>query len=206
MRPVLITAGATRNPVDAMRFLSANSSGRTSAALAEQLPGSCFLGSPEAVLRAPSSALTETYSTTADLMERMRRWILAHPGAVIVHASAVGDYQVEEPSSGKLPSGKEELVLRLTRTPKIADHIVRWDPTCVLVTFKAATPETSGEELVSICRKQLHRTQSTLVVGNVIGQLGNTTTIVDADGSEAFDDRAAALYALGARLRSLRET
>jgi len=205
MRPVLITAGATRNPVDAMRFISANSSGRTSAALAEELPGSTFLGSPEAVLRAPSSATCETFTTTADLMERMRTWVGANPGGVVVHAAAVGDYRTAEPSPGKLPSGQEELVLRLVRTPKIADHIKDWDLSCRLVTFKAAPPETEGEELIGICRAQLARTRSELVVGNVIGRLSSTTTLVDADSSERFDDRRAALRALGTRLRSLRE-
>ncbi len=205
MRPVLITAGATRNPVDAMRFISANSSGRSSAAIAEELPGSTFMGSPEAVLRAPPSATCETFSTTTDLMERMNTWVSANPGGVIVHAAAVGDYRVAEPSAGKLPSGQEELVLRLVRTPKIADHIRGWDPSCRLVTFKAAPPETGSEELLRICRAQLARTRSVLVVGNVIGRLSSTTTLVDADDSEHFDDRRAAFRALGARLRSLRE-
>jgi phosphopantothenoylcysteine synthetase/decarboxylase len=205
MRPVLITAGATRNPVDSMRFISANSSGRTSAALAAQLPGSTLLGSPEAVLRAPGSATTETYSTTRDLMARMQRWVRGNPGAVVVHAAAVGDYEAAEVEAGKIASGEDELVIRLKKTPKIADHVLGWDPSCVLVTFKAAPPETEGEQLIAICRTQLRRTGSALVVGNVIGRLGSTTTLVDADGSEAFDDRASALYALGARLRALRE-
>lgn len=206
MRPVLITAGATRNPVDSMRFISANSTGRTSAALAEQLPGSTFFGSPEAVLRAPGSATTEVFSTTRDLMQRMERWVRANPGGVVVHAAAVGDYEAEDVDGGKIPSGQDKLVIRLRRTPKIADHVVDWDPTVQLVTFKAAPPDTDSESLVRICRKQLARTRSQLVLGNVIGQLGSTTTIVDADGSETFDDRAAALYALGARLRALRES
>ncbi len=205
MLDVLVTAGATRNPIDAMRFLSARSSGRTSVAIARHLAGvGCrvtLMGSPEALLRGADLPGIE-FGDTHDLMAKMKAWVLAHPGAAVVHACAVGDYELASPDKGKISSEMDELVLRLRPTPKIADHVKVWDPSAVLVTFKAAPPETDAEELIRVCRAQLARTHSDLVLGNVIGALAVTTTLVDEDGSEAFDDRDAALRTLAARVRA----
>ena len=120
---------------------------------------------------------------------------------VVVHAAAVGDYETD-PSPIKIPSGQDEMVIRLKRAPKIANHIKKWDATCTLVTFKAAGPNTSAEQLVAICRRQLERTESDLVFGNVIGSLQTTVVIVDQFGAESFDARPDALQSLCARLVS----
>jgi len=205
MRPVLVTAGATRNPIDAMRFVSANSSGRTSVAVARRLAElGCnvhLLGSPEANLRAGGLSCQE-FSTTRDLMRRMQAWITDHPRCAVVHAAAVGDYEAAAEDAGKIASNLDELVIRLRPTPKIADHIKGWAPESYLVTFKAAAPGTGAEVLVDTCRAQLLKTRSDLVLGNVLGELCSTTTLVDESGSEAFEDRAAALKALSARVAS----
>ncbi len=203
-KDVLITAGSTRNPVDAMRYIGAYSSGRTGAVLAEQLVERAsvhVLGSPEACLRLPEGAKSGVYTTTRDLMTRMEEWLAEHPGGVVVHASAVGDYE-SEPEPSKIPSGQNEMVIRLKRAPKIADHIKKWDPSCTLVTFKAAGPNTSAEQLIAICRRQLERTRSDLVFGNVIGSLQTTVVIVDQFGAESFDAREDALQSLCVRLVS----
>ena len=202
-RPCLVTAGATRNPIDAMRFLAAYSSGRTGAAIARELASDhavTLLGSPEACLRATPPVETALFGDTRDLMTRMEEWVRAHPAGVVVHAAAVGDYEAT-PSPNKISSNQDELVIRLRRAPKIADHIKNWDPDCTLVTFKAAGPNTDAEQLVAIARAQLRRTGSDHVFGNVIGALQTTCVLVDASGSEAFEDRANALQALVARLR-----
>ena len=203
-RDVLITAGSTRNPVDAMRYIGAYSSGRTGAVLSELLVERTsvhVLGSPEACLRVSAGATSGVYTTTRDLMTRMEEWLAEHPGAVVVHASAVGDYE-SDPQPTKIPSGQDEMIIRLKRAPKIADHIKKWDSNCTLVTFKAAGPNTSAEQLVAICRRQLERTRSDLVFGNVIGSLQTTVVIVDQFGAESFDAREDALQSLCARLVS----
>ena len=205
-RPVLITAGATRNPIDAMRYISANSTGRTSAHIARALATSTqvtLLGSPQALLRVGDDVDGQEFGDTRDLLSKMRTWVQANPGGVVVHAAAVGDYEVSEPAANKVSSQLGEWTLTLRPTPKIADLIPRWDPKVFLVTFKAAGPDTGAEELVQICRKQLRRTQSQMVFGNVIGALGATSTLVDDLGSEAFERRDDALSALVARIRAV---
>lgn len=206
MRPVLLTAGATRNPVDAIRYLSAHASGRTGLQVAAGLRARGasvhLLGSAEAALRAPADLSVETFGSTRDLMARMERWLGQHPEGAVVHSAAVGDYEVAT-ADHKLPSNRSELVLRLTPTPKILDHLRQWAPGCRVVSFKAASPETSRQELVEIARAQLRRTGSSLVFANIIGQLQASATLVSEAGATHFDQRDQAIEALIERVAAL---
>ncbi len=198
MRPVLITAGATRNPIDAMRYISAFSSGGTGVWLGRALQAAgCpvhLMGSAEAHLRAPELR-GEEFTSTRDLMARMKRWVEANTGGVVVHAAAVGDYEAET-LAGKLSSGMPELTLTLRPTPKIVDHLKTWDPSLYLVSFKAAPPETDDDALQGIAARQLARTSSDLVFANVLGRLGSGVMLVRAASTTRFADRQPALDAL----------
>ena len=106
-RPVLVTCGATRNPLDAIRFISAFSTGRTGGAIAQALADRGHpvhvLGSAEALLRLTDPALTrEEYRSTRDLMARMEAWVRANPGGIVVHSAAVGDYEAARAALGQL--------------------------------------------------------------------------------------------------------
>jgi phosphopantothenoylcysteine synthetase/decarboxylase len=196
---VLVTCGATRNPVDAMRYLSARSSGTTGIAIARAALAAghspWLMGSAEARLRDPELP-GEEYGSTRDLMARMERWVRAHPAGAVVHAAAVGDYEVRDADSGKkTPSGMAEWTLTLHPTPKIADHLRGWGLTGRYVTFKAAGPGTSEAELEGIARRQRERTGCDRVFANVLGQLGHGILIV-GDDVRRFDDRDAAIDAL----------
>ena len=88
--PVLVTAGATRNPVDAIRYLSAGSSGATGTWVARRVAAGApvhLLASPEAELRLrlaglrageaelPPGLSVEGFGSTEDLLSRMERWV-----------------------------------------------------------------------------------------------------------------------------------
>ncbi|MCB9765148.1 MAG: hypothetical protein H6739_35570 [Alphaproteobacteria bacterium] len=197
-RAVLITAGATRNPIDAMRYISAWSSGRTGVALARALAPRHpvhLLASAEASLRAGDVCPTEGFGSTRDLQARMHAWIDANPAGVVVHAAAVGDYEADA-EGGKIPSGQAELLVRLKPAPKILDGLRPRAPGLFLVSFKAAGPETTPEALVDICRAQLQRTGSDLVFGNVIGAIASTATLVDPHAHQRYASRDDAIAAL----------
>ncbi len=203
--PALITAGATRNPVDAIRYLSANATGNTGIAIAHALAtrlGVRVLGSAEACLRArladPSIA-TREYTSTRDLMAKMEEELRARLGGVLVHSAAVGDYEAE-PTTTKLPSGQPELVLRLTPGPKIVDQVRGWDPDVFLVSFKAGNPEWDEATLEAVARAQLERTRSDLVFANRLGALGTSCLIVSAGGTERFGARDVAVGRLVERI------
>lgn len=201
---VLITAGATRNPVDAVRVLTANASGRTGvaigAALAARGAKVHVLGSPEAALRAEMAGLPfEVYGSTRDLLARMRWWVEGHPAGHVVHSCAVGDYETVADKGTKLPSGRGEVVLRLTPTPKIADQVRDWGLSGTFVTFKAAAPGTTDEELVDIARRQRVRTRCDHVFANVLGRLQSGVWLV-ADDALRFEVREEAIAELASRI------
>ena len=196
-RPALVTAGATRNPVDAIRYLSAHATGTTGVTLAAALApqfDTHLLGSAEACLRArldaPAVPRTE-YVSTRDLMAKMEAALRARPGGILVHSAAVGDYEAEATAT-KIPSGQPKLQLRLTPGPKIVDHVRAWDPDVFLVSFKAGSPDWEEAQLETVARAQLVRTASDLVFANRIGALGTSCLLLDRAGTTRFDTREAA--------------
>jgi phosphopantothenoylcysteine synthetase/decarboxylase len=205
---VLLTAGATRNPIDAIRVLTANATGRTSVDVAARLAAAGarvhLLGSPEAALRAEAAGLpAEVYGSTRDLMARMEAWVRAHPDGALIHAAAVGDYESADGVATKLPSGRAELVLWLVPGPKIADHVRGWGLRGPYVTFKAASPETTDLDLVAIARAQRARTGCDLVFANVLGRLDRGVYLV-GDEAVRHERRDAAIAALVAGVLAAR--
>lgn len=172
---VLITAGATRNPVDAIRYLSAHASGGTGVFVGRALVARGhevhLMGSHEARLRGPELPGEEFFGTR-DLMARMEAWVRANPDGAVVHSSAVGDYEVAAPNASKTPSGMERWSIELVRAPKIADQVRGWGLRGAYVTFKAAAPETTDEALVEIARRQRARVGCDAVFANVLGRTG----------------------------------
>lgn len=131
---ILVTSGATREPIDAVRFLSNVSTGRTGALLAETLARhghAVTLLHGEGAVRptAPDTTIsTEAFSSTANLQNRLSRLLGTGEFDAVIHAAAVADYRPDEAHAGKLSSYADELTLRLVPTPKL------------LPTLKAASP------------------------------------------------------------------
>lgn len=209
MRPVLLTAGATRNRVDAIRYLSAHATGTTGVDLATRLGRERevhLLGSAEACLRAElarrdgATFASEEYLGTRDLMARMETHLRARPDTVLLHSAAVGDYELSSPEASKIPSGQPRVTLELHPAPKIVDHVRTWAPACFLASFKAAAPGTTLDALEAIARAQAVRTGSDLVFANVLGGIQHDVLLVTASTTRRFATRGEALDALVAGL------
>lgn len=124
-RRVLITAGPTREPIDAVRYLSNRSSGTMGVALANAADAA---GHATTLLLGPvdSSAATrvhagvgiERFETTADLAALLREHFQACD--VLIMAAAVSDYRVAEADAetGKRER-EDELTLKLEATPDL---------------------------------------------------------------------------------------
>lgn len=198
-RPVLITAGATRNPIDSMRSITANSSGKTGVYLSQKLEAKgrrCTLfGSNLALLQPGCPTGHVEFTSTRDLLAKMKTWTLKHPTGVIIHTAAVGDFEVSGTNHGKIKSGSA-FTLELQPTPKIVNHIKVWSAQTRLVSFKAAAPDTSLQEVEQIAFKQLQRTQSDLVFANVLGNIEKNVVLMSEDGSQWFSKREEGLEAL----------
>jgi phosphopantothenoylcysteine decarboxylase/phosphopantothenate--cysteine ligase len=128
---LLVTSGATREPIDAVRFLSNASTGVTGAGLADELAG---LGFSVALLRGEGAARpgavgdVETFSSASDLGARLRRRLAGGGFDGVVMAAAVADYRPDAAFSGKLASDAERLNVCLVRNEKLLPRIRSFSP------------------------------------------------------------------------------
>lgn len=198
-RPILITAGATRNPIDSMRSITAHSSGATGVYIAHKLESEgrqcTLMGSNIALMQPKCPHEQIEFTSTRDLLDKMKAWTLQHPTGIIIHAAAVGDFEVRNSTDGKIASGST-LKLELYPTPKIVDAIKSWSLETTLISFKAAAPNTPLEQVEQIALKQLHRTQSDLVFANVLGNLQENVLVISNSKAEWFTQRSDGIDAL----------
>jgi len=123
---LLITAGATREPIDPVRFISNRSSGRMGFALAEAardrgadvtiVAGITSINPPERVrvIRA-SSAEEMRVAVTRE----------ADAASIFMAAAAVSDYRAKERAPTKIKKSEAEIELKLERTPDILGEIAQ---------------------------------------------------------------------------------
>lgn len=128
---ILVTAGATREPLDEVRFVSNVSTGATGAALADTLLG---FGHDVTLLRGEGAVKSqhvrdaETFSSCADLLAKLQRRLGTGQFDAVVMTAAVADYRPDTTQTGKIRSDADELVVRLVRTPKILPQLKSLSP------------------------------------------------------------------------------
>ena len=122
---LLITAGPTREPIDAVRFIGNRSSGAVGIALAQAAVDAghtvtLLLGPVGAPPKASAALRIAHFTTTADLEALLREHL---PRAdMLVMAAAVADYRPARVHDGKLPRGDsadQTLTLHLEPTPDL---------------------------------------------------------------------------------------
>jgi phosphopantothenoylcysteine decarboxylase / phosphopantothenate---cysteine ligase len=206
-RPLLITAGATRNPIDSIRCITANASGKTGAYIAETLKNltqTTILGSNVALLHAPKGISPIEFTSTRDLESRMKSWVLQNPNGVVVHSSAVGDFEFSGATlDSKIPSGLDEINLKLTPTPKILPQIKAWSNSVSIISFKAAPPQTNQNDLEAIALNQCKRSHSRWVFANVIGNTNHNVKLVSSAIVHSFERRSEAMDFLVNEIKTL---
>ncbi len=183
---VLVTAGGTREPIDAVRYVGNHSSGRMGLALAAE---ACRRGARVTLLAAnvsmelPHGVEVVPAPTAADL----EREALARSDAdVILMVAAVADYRAAEPIGGKRPKDAATWQIELTPTTDIAKALgARRRSDQVLVAFGAE----QGAEGLERKRAMLHDKNVDLVVYNDVGRndIGfdspdNEVTLITAAG------------------------
>jgi len=170
---VLVTAGATREYIDSIRYITNASSGRMGVAMAEEAD---FRGAEVTLIRTRGSVQSFVENqieveTVEDMLKAVESELRSRKYDVVVLAAAVSDFRVEGKVNAKIKSGNP-LTLRLMPTPKVIDRIKKVQRGVFLVGFKAET-EASEEALVEAARKQIERSGSDLVVANSIGAFGS---------------------------------
>ncbi|MBA2476473.1 MAG: bifunctional phosphopantothenoylcysteine decarboxylase/phosphopantothenate--cysteine ligase CoaBC [Actinobacteria bacterium] len=167
-RRVLVTAGGTREPLDAVRFIGNRSSGRMGVALAVE---AAHRGAEVTLLAAnlatppPAGLEVVDTPTAADLArELLARADGAH---LVVMAAAVADYRASEPREDKRPKDEEPWRITLEPTLDVARELgERRRNGQVLVAFGAD----QGEPGLARKRAMLDSKGVDLVVYNDVGR------------------------------------
>jgi phosphopantothenoylcysteine decarboxylase/phosphopantothenate--cysteine ligase len=197
-RRLLITAGPTHEPIDAVRFIGNRSSGRLGTALAEAAAKRAHPSAPHQRAYDVTLLLGPATLTPSDSRVRVRRFrtcedlralLAEEAGAcdVLVMAAAVADYRPKiDPAfqGGKFRRTGQKMTLELESTPDlIAEVSARRRPGQTLVGF-ALEPR---EELASSARAKLQRKGLDMVVGNPLQTMDSAdidATVFLPDGSE----------------------
>jgi phosphopantothenoylcysteine decarboxylase / phosphopantothenate---cysteine ligase len=165
---MLITAGPTHEPIDAVRFIGNRSSGRMGSALAQEAAGRgwdvTLLMGPAAVLPTDSRVRVLRFRTCADLQLLLRAHV-AWADALVM-AAAVADYRPKvDPQffGGKFRRKNETLTLTLEPTPDLLSEVAANRRGDQLMVGFALEPR---EELLASARSKLERKRVDMVVAN----------------------------------------
>jgi len=186
-KQVLITAGATREYLDPVRFISNPATGRMGlalawAAIARGAPVTVVSGPTE--LEPPRQAEMVGVESAAD----MHQAVMERLGEVdiFIGAAAVANFTPRSRAEQKIGSSEQGLTVELAPTPHIlADVAASAQRPQIVVGFAAET-----EDVIESAQRKLADRSLDLVVANDLttpgagfGALTNEVTIVRADGT-----------------------
>ena len=183
----LVTAGATIEAIDPVRFISNHSSGKMGYAVAEALAargaevtlvsGRTALATPEGVERVDVLSAEQMYQACVERFEQM-------DGAVM--CAAVADYTPAVVADEKLKKSENDLSIALKRTKDIAAELGSKKGSRVLVGFAMET-QNERENAAS----KLERKNFDFIVLNSLREAGagfrgdtNVVTLIDGAGAE----------------------
>jgi phosphopantothenoylcysteine synthetase/decarboxylase len=180
---VLLTYGATREPIDGVRFLTNFSTGRTGAVLASELSVAghevhCLAGMGSAK---PATDIPVTeFSDFADLDAKLRLELSKENWDCVIHLAAVSDYSVAEvrTASGALLERKsekidsrEDLVLRLKRNFKIVSGLKGYSRSKQLRVIAFKLTKSEDETVRQQAVEKIFGESVDLVVHNDLGEI-----------------------------------
>jgi phosphopantothenoylcysteine decarboxylase/phosphopantothenate--cysteine ligase len=162
---VLITAGGTREPIDAVRYIGNRSSGRMGHALAEAAAarGAEVILVTAAGIDTALPVETIRVNTAAEMRQAVREQ-LPRATAVLM-AAAVADYRVLDPSPQKMKKSAS-MTLELTQNEDILRQIVlHRRPNTVVIGFAAET-----ERVLEEGRRKLREKGVDAIVANDVSR------------------------------------
>ncbi len=190
---ILITAGATREPIDPVRFISNRSSGRMGFALAEaaRRRGANVVVVAGVTNVEPTAGVELIRVTSA---EEMRDAVLdqIESATAFIAAAAVADYRPNQPASTKIKKSESTLSLELERTPDILREVAQLKRAGQLILgFAAETNDLLSNARAKMTSKNLDMIIANDVSGEGIGfeSENNAVMILVRDGSEPIELR-----------------
>ena len=166
---VLVTAGPTVEPIDAVRYISNPSSGKTGFAIAEaavQRGAKVTLVTGPVALDDVAGAQTVRVSTALQMLDAVADAFGA--ADIAIFTAAVSDYRPAECFDRKLKKGEDDAALaslQLVQNPDIIATVAAGKKeNQVVVGFAAET-----EDVEAHARKKLTAKHADMIVGNLVG-------------------------------------
>ena len=181
---VLMTAGPTFEPIDAVRGITNRSSGKMGYAIARAAIGA---GAKVTLISGPSSqplpagaAVTQVQSA-ADMYDAVKR--NAKQADIFIGVAAVADYRVDKPREHKIKkTDKSQLTLKLLPNPDILAWVAAQPKPPFTVGFAA-----ESQNLESYANEKRRRKKVNLIVANLaqnaIGADDNEVMLLDDNGT-----------------------
>ena len=183
---IVVTAGATREHIDPVRFITNRSSGKMGYAIAEaatQRGAAVRLISGTATVPPPVGIMTQHVETTLAMYDALLE--VFNETDIVIMAGAPADYRPSEYTPHKIKKRADTLTLPLERNPDIAQTLGEQKTHQTLVCFAAET-----NDLLENAKKKLIRKNCDLIVANDILEEGagfqsdtNIVTLLDRDGT-----------------------
>lgn len=175
---ILVTAGATHEPMDPVRYISNRSTGKMGYAVAKAAMirgGSVKLVSGPTSLPVPRRVEVEQVTTAMEMREAVLKHFVTSD--IVVMAAAVSDYRPHATEDQKIKKGPETLAVELDRNPDILAELgqSRGEKHCVLVGFAAET-----DQLLAHAEKKLKRKNLDMIVANDVSR-GDAGFAVDTN-------------------------
>lgn len=184
-KEILVTAGGTREPIDAVRYISNRSSGKMGFAIAE---AARRRGANVTLVSGPTS-LSIPWGISfvqVETSEEMAKAVFknASKADYIFMAAAVSDFRPKKTFSGKVKKSDGDLTIALMRTTDILSELGKKKRKAVLVGFAAEM-----EDILRNARSKLNEKNLDFVVVNDVskkrigfGAERNAVTIIDRKG------------------------
>lgn len=163
----IVTAGPSREFVDTVRYISNPSTGKMGLAFAQEIlnrGGSVTLIHGPTILSPPIGADVINVVSANDFVQAIRQELGKKQYHVLISAAAIGDFTPIETKNEKISSTQQELLIKLTRTPKVLDTAREMDKNMFIVAFKAETVD--EETLIKKAYDRLLTASADLIVAN----------------------------------------
>ncbi len=185
---VLITAGPTFEPIDAVRGITNRSSGKMGYAVARaalDAGAKVSLITGPVTLPAPAGAEITRVETTAQMFDAVKRH--AARANIYIGVAAVADYRVDKPRAHKIKKTDErQLQLRLVPNPDILAWVAGRPKPPFCVGFAA-----ESRNLDAYADAKRRRKKVDMMVANLaqdaIGSDENEVTVLDDRGKHRFE-------------------
>ncbi|HEX3033321.1 MAG TPA: bifunctional phosphopantothenoylcysteine decarboxylase/phosphopantothenate--cysteine ligase CoaBC [Bacillota bacterium] len=182
---VLVTAGATREALDPVRFITNHSTGKMGYAIAAQAArrgADVMLISGPATLPVPARVKLKNIQTAREMFDAVTENY--SQADIVIKSAAVADYRPKQTSAQKIKKKEGDLVLELERNPDILAWLGEHKVNQVLVGFAAET-----NDLVANASDKVRRKNLDFIVANDLTQEGagfgtdtNVVKFIFADG------------------------